>query len=106
MHPTTAYQLATAQITDHHRRGERDQAARAAKRTHRSRQPGPTHRAPRWSARILTRYARLRMTATSPATAGTRSAGPKPIPVPGGQDLFFPWGIAPAAPAQREGDPR
>jgi hypothetical protein len=41
MHATIGYHLANTLITDVHRRAERDQATRAAKRSSRTRQPSP-----------------------------------------------------------------
>jgi hypothetical protein len=60
MHPAIGYQLATAQIAAYRCQAGRDQAARAAQRARRTRQPSPSHPARRRSARALTRRARGR----------------------------------------------
>jgi hypothetical protein len=65
MHPAIGYQLATAQTAAYRCQAERDQAARAARRARRIPQPDPSHPAPWWSARTLTRHARLAKSRTA-----------------------------------------
>lgn len=59
MHPTIGYQLATALITDHHRRADHDQAAHAARQASRAQTEHPQEPVARRIATALARRARL-----------------------------------------------
>jgi hypothetical protein len=80
MNPAIGYQLATAQIADHHHRAQRDQAARAAIRARRAPQRGHRHPAPRRSAAALTRHALTMLGArsTCPSNQPGSPRGPPP----------------------------